>query len=129
MGSGKGFKHGGAYGYNVKKCRCASCKSWNTKRMRELRERQNPHIEKPMTLEERVAEIEWIRGTDTLENIATRLGWGSAQQMFDSLYSHGYASLATDLKQKDAYKLHGRVAKLSDSYQEVGQSGWIKMGA
>lgn len=100
--------HGKRAGYQKHKCRCDACMEWNREHSRFHRKRDIDDVEHEprMTTAERVAEIEWIRSTETVDNIATRLDWTDADAMFTTLNRAGYEKLVESLKlQRDAPKM------------------------
>ena len=103
------FEHGTRRGYRTFRCRCDECRAWNAACSRKYDKRRN---EKFMPLAERVAEVEWLAGTDTLENIAFRLGWPSREHMLDHLKYKGYPELADRLVRNETFGRHGKVARI-----------------
>ena len=77
-------EHGTWRGYQQAKCRCDLCVAWNRKRV------TKPGIDdvenqRPMSVKERIIEIEWIGNTDSVENIAERLNWPNVTAMLDAI--------------------------------------------
>lgn len=82
----KASEHGTWRGYQLQKCRCDACVLWQKSVRRKKPGIDDVENERPMSLAEKIAEIEWIGTTDGVENIAKRLGWANVDNMLRSLH-------------------------------------------
>lgn len=113
--------HGTRTGYQRKKCKCDACREWNRELRRKYTKRDIDDLARQprMTTAEKVAEIEWIRSTDTVDNIAVRLGWKDFDDMFTVLRRAGYGELVDSLRrQREAPKAMA-TARLSDNFERL----------
>ena len=107
--------HGTWRGYRKLRCRCDACLAWQRGRRKKPKDIDDLSKQRPMSMAEKIAEIEFLGSTDTVDNLAHRLDWATVWDMNTALRRKGRHDLAdsllarrrTEVKHNEPYQSFG----------------------